>query len=856
MAETESTQTNISTLSNCTEEEVDGIPAIILGYQLVDGKEEKCIMLGTVSNKDNVTIDALDQSKIQQTAVVNVKEEMPNSISKKVHFNDYVKVFSSTADSIPHSNKTEQFTVPSPRAGKTGRNCDDQSPMESISGSFTEIGKVHRFQGEASNKSPIRPKFNIPPPSTEDNEYYYDVNDEIPVPSEYYYRKRLSSSRQNRKHNRQMKHQVVKTPRPTKFEHRLLERINELEEKMDFVDPRHPLAKESTIHLTCARPLAIGRNVDNLPPAPTERSTSLRSDTESVHTPNAQPPKQILNIGRVDKPIRDFGDELQFEMFAANDGGDAEYSLQVPPNDIIKELTLFTADGDELDEYCDSRKTYEMSDICNDKPGEVVKIGIERRRRGTQLSTIGNIDVVHCHNTNQKVLENRLKESINQTKDTLVKQANRELTGHQVVSGVETCAHNETDSEYTEKVARDEDSDGYLSVYDFDAHNNVDIGCLNMQDNTGLENSINFEETSARETKCKPLISVATKGKGPAVPRRFTIAQKFEIEDCRDIKRETKLRDARSSKMVFRKTAHAMDPGLPNRKSSRFLDPGLPNRQSSRFKQADMEAIRSTTIFRPDESVAQFLDDEEYDQLKDHTDQKSESSDFDSISESLLRNQTNSLYKELAMEIKRKSAMGNKAQMDMFVKDLISEEANESIRHFDGRLTRNERRFVQIEIANEQFDFILKNILEIVSTEALIELESDRIRTELEAQLQVEKKQKEMFRRWRDRADWYNTTEQSNPGDNKENFIPHPRTGNLQNTSIMTPSAKVASNIDMSVQIDKTPTNTIIKTEAETTFPTRKTSVLNMSETEESKVVDTKKNKNTNPRLGCSQSKI
>ena len=90
------------------------------------------------------------------------------------------------------------------------------------------------------------------------------------------------------------------------------------------------------------------------------------------------------------------------------------------------------------------------------------------------------------------------------------------------------------------------------------------------------------------------------------------------------------------------------------------------------------------------------------------------------------------LKKELAMEIKRKSTKGDKKEMDKFVNDLISEEASEEIRHFDGRMTKNERRFSKIQISNFHFDKILDQIIELVATEALIELESDRIRAELE----------------------------------------------------------------------------------------------------------------------------
>ena len=60
------------------------VSAIILGYQMVNGKEEKCIMLGTVSNKDDTTLDDLEESKIKQTTVVKIEQPIPENIPKKV----------------------------------------------------------------------------------------------------------------------------------------------------------------------------------------------------------------------------------------------------------------------------------------------------------------------------------------------------------------------------------------------------------------------------------------------------------------------------------------------------------------------------------------------------------------------------------------------------------------------------------------------------------------------------------------------------------------------------------------------------------------------------------------------------
>jgi hypothetical protein len=79
------------------------------------------------------------------------------------------------------------------------------------------------------------------------------------------------------------------------------------------------------------------------------------------------------------------------------------------------------------------------------------------------------------------------------------------------------------------------------------------------------------------------------------------------------------------------------------------------------------------------------------------------------------------------MEMKRKSSGKSdpleSKNMNKVVNQLISEEASESIRHFDGRITKNERKFTRIELAEETFQKFLFDIIEYTVTEGLIEQE-------------------------------------------------------------------------------------------------------------------------------------
>ena len=70
--------------------------------------------------------------------------------------------------------------------------------------------------------------------------------------------------------------------------------------------------------------------------------------------------------------------------------------------------------------------------------------------------------------------------------------------------------------------------------------------------------------------------------------------------------------------------------------------PGLPNRKSTKFQQNPMLDQRATRISVRDPSVAEFL----------QNDDTLSNASFDSISKTM---SFNSLYKELALEIKRRN---------------------------------------------------------------------------------------------------------------------------------------------------------------------------------------------------------
>ena len=65
------------------------------------------------------------------------------------------------------------------------------------------------------------------------------------------------------------------------------------------------------------------------------------SSSESAQAPNALPPNQPVNIGPVDKPVRDFGPELEMDRFGKTGIDLAENENKAPPEDIVKVYFYF-----------------------------------------------------------------------------------------------------------------------------------------------------------------------------------------------------------------------------------------------------------------------------------------------------------------------------------------------------------------------------------------------------------------------------------------------------------------------------------------------------------------------------------
>ena len=60
------------------------------------------------------------------------------------------------------------------------------------------------------------------------------------------------------------------------------------------------------------------------------------SSSESAQAPNALPPNQPVNIGPVNKPVREFGPELELDRFGKSGIEAAENENKAPPEDIVK----------------------------------------------------------------------------------------------------------------------------------------------------------------------------------------------------------------------------------------------------------------------------------------------------------------------------------------------------------------------------------------------------------------------------------------------------------------------------------------------------------------------------------------
>ena len=96
-------------------EKSEGEPAIILGYRMIEGKKEKCILLGTLGKPDVSSDEEISKSgKISQTSILQLNEELPDE--KHVRFNDYVKVFGSFSEDSKEP-RGKKLKSPGPRAG-------------------------------------------------------------------------------------------------------------------------------------------------------------------------------------------------------------------------------------------------------------------------------------------------------------------------------------------------------------------------------------------------------------------------------------------------------------------------------------------------------------------------------------------------------------------------------------------------------------------------------------------------------------------------------------------------------------------------------------------------------------------
>ena len=102
------------------------------------------------------------------------------------------------------------------------------------------------------------------------------------------------------------------------------------------------------------------------------------------------------------------------------------------------------------------------------------------------------------------------------------------------------------------------DSDGYLSVYESEFHDQVGIGCENIQNNDFLKIPRDFSDEEPDEISQKPVLSVVNKDT-KHLPQRFSVAQQFEIGTQREETRKSQIHLRRSTKIrpKFRKTGFA-----------------------------------------------------------------------------------------------------------------------------------------------------------------------------------------------------------------------------------------------------------------------------------------------------------
>ena len=95
-------------------------------------------------------------------------------------------------------------------------------------------------------------------------------------------------------------------------------------------------------------------------------------------------------------------------------------------------------------------------------------------------------------------------------------------------------------------------------MYESVCHNEVGIGCENIQNNDFLKIPRDFSESEVSEISQKPVLSVVNK-KEKNLPDRFSVAQQFEIGAQREENRKSQMNLRRSTKIgpKFRKTGFA-----------------------------------------------------------------------------------------------------------------------------------------------------------------------------------------------------------------------------------------------------------------------------------------------------------
>jgi hypothetical protein len=73
--------------------------------------------------------------------------------------------------------------------------------------------------------------------------------------------------------------------------------------------------------------------------------------------------------------------------------------------------------------------------------GEVVKIGLVRKKRGKAMPNIGTVDCNLHYKQKEEILESKQKNTMDESKKVLLKQATFEKNGDTIIDGLAICAH-------------------------------------------------------------------------------------------------------------------------------------------------------------------------------------------------------------------------------------------------------------------------------------------------------------------------------------------------------------------------------------------------------------------------------